>query len=50
MGKEKKKSDERLAKIVLITALISLLEKLLEVIIRLLEIVGGGYSPSGSSS
>lgn len=39
--KKKKKSDERLLKLALITAIIGLVEKLIDFSIKLLEIIGG---------
>ncbi len=39
--KNKKKSDEKLLKLAVITALIGLIEKVIELIIKLLETFGG---------
>lgn len=41
MGKQKKKFEEKTIRLVLITAIISLIEKIVELIIKLLEIAGG---------
>lgn len=41
MSKQKKKSDNELLQLALATALVSLIEKIIELVIKLLETFGG---------
>lgn len=42
MGKQKKKPSDNLIRLALITAIISLMEKLIVLVTKLLELMGGG--------
>lgn len=41
MSKKRNKKDDQLIKLALITSLIGLLEKIIELVIKLIEIIGG---------